>query len=376
MHLPSDEELFASFQRQRDCQALAVLFHRRADELLRIAVFLAPRPTDAEDLVQATFLSAIAHADRFRPGHSVVNWLSGILANHARMLHRAQGRVVPVAVQRDDVVDPEQETLRRELRAALDHALASLAEPYRSVARLHLQTGLDSGEIGARLQCAPATARKRLERALSHLRRLLPLGLATAVVVRLSPAQLAARAADAARAAAATAPFVAAAAARPAARAVRWYWPAAAGVALAALLTLALSARVPALLADEALAGAQRARSADRTEGAVVDAAPAARALPAAAADAAPPAPLLPLGVRARWLDGTPAAGVALRLLPAGGEPDAATALPRGPIATTDGAGLATFTAARGRYDVLPIAGLPLGSAMLPADGELAVTLD
>src|SRR5262245_35800927 len=90
----SDEDLFLAFTRQRDCTALGALFRRRADELLRIAVFLAPRPTDAEDLVQATFLSAIAHAETWRGGR-VMNWLCGILTNHARMLRRAERRPPP-----------------------------------------------------------------------------------------------------------------------------------------------------------------------------------------------------------------------------------------------------------------------------------------
>src|SRR5262249_14239678 len=158
-----------------DCEALGELFRRRAPELLRIAVFLAPRPTDAEDLVQATFLSVITHADRF-DGASVMSWLCGILANHARSLHRAGARVPPAQCRRDDVVDRAEEALHRELRAALDQALLSLPEPYRSVVRLHLHSGLDSTEIGARMRCAPATVRKRLERALDHLRRALPLG--------------------------------------------------------------------------------------------------------------------------------------------------------------------------------------------------------
>src|SRR5262249_19511979 len=205
--VPVDEVLFARYRRDGDCEALGELFRRRAPELLRIAVFLAPRPTDAEDLVQATFLSAITHADRFHEGACVMNWLCGILANHARSLHRAHARAPGATVRRDDVVDAADEALRRELRTALEQAMAGLPQPYRSVAQLHLQSGLDSVAIGARLRCAPATARKRLERALDHLRRVLPLGLATPVVARCSPAPIAERAADAAPAAAATAAF-------------------------------------------------------------------------------------------------------------------------------------------------------------------------
>ena len=199
MHLPSDEELFASFQRQRDCQALAVLFHRRADELLRIAVFLAPRPTDAEDLVQATFLSAIARAETFRPEHRVMSWLCGILTNHARMLRRAEQRVLRHLPSGATDEDPAAAALHSELRSALAQGIQTLPEPYRSVLVLHLKDGLDSHEISRRLARPPATVRKQMERAIARLRVVLPLGLATSVVVRMSPAQIAQNAADAAR---------------------------------------------------------------------------------------------------------------------------------------------------------------------------------
>ena len=199
MYLPSDEELFASFQRQRDCQALAVLFHRRADELLRIAVFLAPRPTDAEDLVQATFLSAIARAETFRPEHRVMSWLCGILTNHARMLRRAEQRVLRHLPSGPIDEDPAAAALHSELRSALAQGIQTLPEPYRSVLVLHLKDGLDSQEISRRLARPPATVRKQMERAIARLRVVLPLGLATAFVVRMSPAQIAQNAADAAR---------------------------------------------------------------------------------------------------------------------------------------------------------------------------------
>ncbi|MFK7742626.1 MAG: RNA polymerase sigma factor, partial [Planctomycetota bacterium] len=92
MHRTSDESLFVAFRDERDVDALGQLFRRHAEELLRLAVFMAPRPTDAEDLVQATFLSAIARAETYRDGHRVMSWLCGILTNHARMLRRAQRR--------------------------------------------------------------------------------------------------------------------------------------------------------------------------------------------------------------------------------------------------------------------------------------------
>ena len=194
----SDEALFAAFQSERDHDALATLFRRRADELLRLAVFLAPRPTEAEDLLQATFLSAISRAETFRPGNRVMSWLCGILTNHARMLRRNERRRPPEAPTDQDSSTPVDAALQAELDQALRDGISGLKEPYKSVLHYHLQKGLNSQEIGREMNQKPATVRKQMARALEKLRAALPLGLATGVALRMSPAQIAERAAEAA----------------------------------------------------------------------------------------------------------------------------------------------------------------------------------
>ena len=193
-----DEELFLAFQRDRDHDALGILFRRRAEELLRLAVFLAPRPTEAEDLLQATFLSAIARAETYRPGNRVMSWLCGILTNHARMLRRSERRQTPERPDGGDGDTPVDVALQQELQQALRDGISGLKEPYRTVLHCHLQRGLNSQEIGRELNQKPATIRKQMARALEKLRAVLPAGLATGVALRMSPAQIAARAAEAA----------------------------------------------------------------------------------------------------------------------------------------------------------------------------------
>ncbi len=195
----SDEDLFRAFQQQRDCDALGILFRRRAQELVRLAVFVAPSPSDAEDLVQATFLTAITRAETFRDDGLVMSWMSGILSNHARMLHRAASRRVPAREAFDVGGEPVAVALQAELRSALATCIASLPEPYHSVLTLHLHNGLDSQEISQRLGRPAATVRKQMERAIDRLRQVLPIGLATGVVLRLSPDVMAQNAANAAR---------------------------------------------------------------------------------------------------------------------------------------------------------------------------------
>ena len=339
----SDESLFAAFQQHRDCQALGILFHRRADELLRLAVFLAPRPTDAEDLVQATFLSAIAHAESFRAGNRVMSWLCGILTNHARMLRRAERRTAPNPGLAS-APDAAAATLHAELRQALTAGIAALPEPYRSVLSLHLEGGLDSAEISQRLSRPAATVRKQMERALDRLRTALPIGLATGLAVHVDAQSLAANAADAARFVEAepSAAIVPAATSTHGASALAgwWLWS-----GLAALLTIAVVAAWPAT-ATPLLppAGALLAAPADLPAPLLVPT--VAPSLHNLAQEREADLAVAELEVRVVQPDGTTAADVTVLLVD-----DSGKALPERILAglarttTTDAGGAATFRA-------------------------------
>ncbi len=177
------ELAFRRFQTRREPRALAVVFDRTAPELLALARHLAPPGTEAEDLVQATFVTAIEAADSHRPGERVLPWLCGILANHARAARRAGRRVVDAArlphAVADAGLDAESSELRAELRAAIDR----LPEVYRPVLRLVFEHGLQAQEVARALERPAGTVRAQVTRGLELLRRTLPASLAGGVAV-------------------------------------------------------------------------------------------------------------------------------------------------------------------------------------------------
>jgi RNA polymerase sigma factor (sigma-70 family) len=371
----SDEVLFRAFRRQRDCQALGVLFRRRAGELLRLAVFLGPSPSDAEDLVQATFLSAIARAETFHDDARVMSWLCGILTNHARMLRRAARRTAPAGT----ATAPEQPVdaaLRSELRVALTQCIATMAEPYRSVMTLHLHDGLDSHEISRRLARPPATVRKQMERALDRLRAALPLGLATGVVLHVDVGLLAQHAADAARFADAEPTGAGegstAATAAPTGPLRRGWWGGFAAAAAALVVggwQLLLAAPEP----TREVATARRSASPTH----VAEVAMSGASDRAAAATSRSEATGNSLALRLVDADGNAVPGVATVLVPRGDRPlgerlfgdDLAAA-------TADATGLASFAGlAAGSYDVTLPGTQPLARATVPGPTELRVVV-
>lgn len=74
----------------------AQVFDHTAARLLRLAFHLSRDPAAAEDLVQATFATAIEKAGQFDTDRSVLPWLTRILENHAREARSsAFRRIVP-----------------------------------------------------------------------------------------------------------------------------------------------------------------------------------------------------------------------------------------------------------------------------------------
>src|SRR5262245_35365174 len=151
MTLQDTNSAFRRFQETGDPQALAQVFDHTAAELLRVANHLVRDLNDAEDLVQATFLTAIEYRHRFRmegaegtawemgggtvagSGHdsrgTVLSWLVGILMNLARRRRAATsrystGEIPPMVVGED----PGKTLEAQELSEAVSGAINRLSE--------------------------------------------------------------------------------------------------------------------------------------------------------------------------------------------------------------------------------------------------------
>ncbi|MBK7875396.1 MAG: sigma-70 family RNA polymerase sigma factor [Planctomycetes bacterium] len=177
----SVEQLFERFARTGDPRALGAVYDALAPALLGVALHLARDAAEAEDLLQATFVTAIERASTWRADTRVEPWLVGILGNHARNAARSGARVPDerrLAPERAEA--PDDAASANELEAALTSALAGLPEAFRPVLVLRLRHGLTSAEIAAALGRPPGTVRTQLARGLEAVRRLLPASLAGA----------------------------------------------------------------------------------------------------------------------------------------------------------------------------------------------------
>jgi RNA polymerase sigma-70 factor (ECF subfamily) len=188
-----DSELDTRFERYRtagDLTALGEVFDALAPQLVAIARHLGP-PPEAEDLVQATFLTALEKAQEFDVERAVAPWLIGILAGHAANARRRRARRAEAALDEfeDGIASrartPAQAAEAGELHEALASALDGLPPTYRDVLRALLCDGSKPGEIAKRLGITPNAARVRVHRGLQKLRAALPAGLAAGAAAAL-----------------------------------------------------------------------------------------------------------------------------------------------------------------------------------------------
>jgi len=151
------------------------------DHLYRVAVHLTRQKSDAEDLVQETYLQAVTHSHQFTPGTNLKGWLTKILYNlfinsyrrdkRTDSLDRADAEtgVSWLESLEGSVGKPEAELLQTELQGKIREALNSLQEDFRSPVVLVDIGGFTYAEVAEILSCPVGTIRSRLFRARSIL---------------------------------------------------------------------------------------------------------------------------------------------------------------------------------------------------------------
>lgn len=180
-----DDGALVSMARHRNEQAIRTLIQRHNQRLFRTARAVLRSDSDAEDVVQASYVKAFTHLDTFRGEAAFSTWLTRIALNEA--LGRARSRRPMVGVEHIErqqaqggravvpfpmtpAADPEAEMSRQEIRTLLERAVDELPDPFRAVFVLRDVEGLSAEETACHLGIKPETVRTRLFRARRLLR--------------------------------------------------------------------------------------------------------------------------------------------------------------------------------------------------------------
>ncbi|MCA9756317.1 MAG: RNA polymerase sigma factor [Candidatus Eisenbacteria bacterium] len=173
-----DDALLAR-SREGDSRALAMLYRRHASSLLEYLTRLVGEPSDAEDLLQETFLTIMERRGsysargRFRP------WLFTVARHLAvdRLRRRRRG----LDLAEDDLdflvsprsIDPTETISFQELTGQIDSALLDLPPSYALAFHLRVRESFSYREIAMIHGEPEGTLRSRVHHALRKVREFL-----------------------------------------------------------------------------------------------------------------------------------------------------------------------------------------------------------
>ena len=177
----NEEELLTALRR-RDPDAFTILFETYSDKVFRLAVGLLEDETEAEGVVQDSFLRLFERLDQFEGRSKLSTWLYRVAYNISIDRLRKRRPTVPLADELEDddtpspviLADwrdaPERLLTAAEIKDELDKAIASLPQKYKVVFTLRDIEGLSTRETAVITNLSTSAVKVRLHRARLFLR--------------------------------------------------------------------------------------------------------------------------------------------------------------------------------------------------------------
>src|SRR5213595_3650615 len=167
--------------RERDETAISAIMQSNNRRLYRLARGILRNDSEAEDVVQETYVRAFTHLQDFRGDSSLATWLGRIAINEALGRLRRQrlgvewtslppGTLEAQVIQFPLSADPEKSMAQREIQRVVEHAIDELPDAFRIVFITRVIEGMNVEETAEILQLKPETVKTRLHRARTMLR--------------------------------------------------------------------------------------------------------------------------------------------------------------------------------------------------------------
>ncbi|MGH6716404.1 MAG: RNA polymerase sigma factor [Bradyrhizobium sp.] len=170
--------------RARDEAAIRAILQANNRRLFRIARGILRSDSEAEDVVQETYVRALTHLDSFRGDSGLSTWLCRIAMNEA--MGRLRGRRPSLAwsellhdQSEAEIIqfpassassDPEKSMAQREIQQFVERAIDELPEAFRLVFISRVIEEMTVEETAELLGLRPETVKTRLFRARTMLR--------------------------------------------------------------------------------------------------------------------------------------------------------------------------------------------------------------
>jgi RNA polymerase sigma-70 factor (ECF subfamily) len=180
---------FVAKARSGDADAYRVLVERHSRALFRLAYRMTCNESDAEDVVQESFLRAYRQLGKFDERASFGTWLYRIATNCSLDLVRSRKRrseqMPPAEPDPENSLPdpllnlpatgptPERSALSTEVRERVAEAMKDLSATERTAFVLRHFEGMCIEDVSRVLECQPGAAKHSVFRAVQKLRRAL-----------------------------------------------------------------------------------------------------------------------------------------------------------------------------------------------------------
>jgi len=166
----------------RDEAAIRSIVKANNQRLYRLARSILRDDSEAEDVVQDTYIKLFTHLGEFRGESSLSTWLSRIAINEAlgRVRKRravaltekaeaASARIIPFPLAADPD-NPEKNMAQREIQSVVERSIDELPDTFRTVFVARVMEGMTVEATAELLDLHVVTVKTRLHRARKMLR--------------------------------------------------------------------------------------------------------------------------------------------------------------------------------------------------------------
>lgn len=162
--------------RGNDRESLAAVYDAYAGMAYGLAIHVVGASTDAEDVVQESFVALWRQANRLDARRGIKSYLLSIVHNKAVDRLRQRGRRPENVLNLEAPIpavsgDPEESATRTAERESVRAALGALPDEQRRTVEMTYFAGLTLNEVATRMQVPLGTVKSRLRLAMGHLRR-------------------------------------------------------------------------------------------------------------------------------------------------------------------------------------------------------------
>lgn len=179
-YIVADDRRLAALALAGDDTAFTYLFNRYRDAIRRLFAQRLGGTTDADDLLQETFIKVYINLGRYNPDYTFGQWVYTIARNTFVDFRRRRQEDLPIderfAAPASPAPTPEESVINLQRRSQIEYYLSQLPPRYRRLVEMRFFDEYSYEEIAVKLSLPLGTVKTQIHRARERMCRLIAEG--------------------------------------------------------------------------------------------------------------------------------------------------------------------------------------------------------